>query len=156
NFPPPGVRDTRAWLLTVAYRICMDLHRERIRRPVETLDAAEPRDLRLPIQQGAESPERAYLAKELAAVLEDAIGNLPDRLAKAMRAHLASGSYRQVARDLDITEANARKRIQQARSLLRSALADYRAGRPPSRPAGNPSHRRTRRPHHGDERHRAQ
>jgi RNA polymerase sigma-70 factor (ECF subfamily) len=130
NFPPAGVHDTRAWLFTVTYRICMDLHRERARRPEEALDPDEQRNLHFPEQPRAESPERTYLAKELAGILHDAICDLPERLAKAMRAHMASGSYRQIAHELDITEVNARKRIQEARSQLRAALDDYRAGRP--------------------------
>jgi RNA polymerase sigma factor (sigma-70 family) len=156
HLPQADVHDTRAWLFTVTYRVCMDLHRERARRPEEALDPDEQGEIRLPAPRG-ENPERAYLEKELAAVLHDAICSLPERLGRAMRAHMASGSYEQIARELDITEVNARKRIQEARSLLRRALADYRAGRPPRRrPGGHcPLHDPGGSPH-GHERHHAQ
>lgn len=120
----PRLLDRRAWLLTFAYRACMDLHRERVRRGEEHLDfvrtAASPRD-----------PEGLALERELAGVLLNAIDDLPPRLRGAMHMWVRSGDYREVVERLGITMENARKRIQEGRAILRKKLLDYRAGRKP-------------------------
>ena len=123
----PHLIDTRAWLLTLAYHACMDLYRERTRRGEEELDAtgrtgAAPAD-----------PERLALGKELSTFLLGAIEQLPSRLREPMQTYMTSGSYREVVERFGITEANARKRVQQARAILRKRLGDYRRGRTPRR-----------------------
>lgn len=123
-----AIADTRAWVLTLTYRVCIDLHRERNRLRQEALDpdAGDPPGLAAGV---ALDPERAALEKELHALLYSAIGGLPYRLRCAMRLYLWTGSYRDVAERLGITEVNARKRVQQARAILRASLDDYRVGR---------------------------
>ncbi len=120
--------DARAWLLTLAYRVCMDLHRERRRRAEEAL---EPPDAPMPAYAAIteNDPERLALDKELAAFLLKAIGDLPPRLRETMQGYMAGGSYAELAERLGIREANVRKRIQQARTRLRARLDDYQAGR---------------------------
>ncbi|MEO8379787.1 MAG: sigma-70 family RNA polymerase sigma factor [Acidobacteriota bacterium] len=120
------LRDPTAWILTVAYRVCMDLHRERARRTEERLPdgAVEERSPR-PLRARERDPERIALAKELIGRLEGAIDGLPPRLRHTMREFVASGEYGVVAQRLGITEVNARKRIQHARAILRSRLHEY-------------------------------
>jgi DNA-directed RNA polymerase specialized sigma24 family protein len=50
-----------------------------------------------------------------------------------MLTYMSSGNYREVVERFGITDANARKRIQQARAILRERLGDYRGGRTPRR-----------------------
>jgi len=53
---------------------------------------------------------------------------LPERLQSAMWLYVWSGSYREVASLLEITEENARKRVQEARATMRASLTEYRSG----------------------------
>lgn len=130
KFASPGFAptDVRAWLLTLTYRVCMDLHRERRRRAEETL---EPADAPTPAYLGVmeNDPERLALDRELTDFLLQGISELPSRLREAMLGYIACGSYGELAERLGIREANARKRIQQARTVLRAHLDDYHAGR---------------------------
>ncbi|MCU1349755.1 MAG: polymerase, sigma-24 subunit, subfamily [Acidobacteria bacterium] len=127
----PELIDTRAWLLTLAYRACMDLHRERSRRGEQELDVTRP------VASGASphfsvlpiDPERLALGKELSSFLLGAVQQLPARLREAMLTYMSSGSYHELVERFGITDANARKRIQQARAILRERLGDYRRGR---------------------------
>lgn len=119
-----GIADERSWALAVTYRVCMDLYRERVRRREEPIDAAgePPAHLSAPV----DDPERRALAKELESVVINAIRELPERLQSAMWLYVWSGSYRDVAELLRITQDNARKRVQEARTVMRLRLAEYR------------------------------
>lgn len=117
------VADQRSWALALTYRVCMDLYRERTRRredPIDDFD--EPEEHR----GHSDDPERRVLARELESVVIGAMTELPERLQTAMWLYVWSGSYRDVAALLDITEENARKRIQEARATMRGALSEYR------------------------------
>lgn len=120
--------DAHAWMLTLTYRVCMDIHRERRRRAEEALesDAEAIGPIAL---VGPSDPERSALGKELSSFLKDSIRQLPPRLRDAMRIYITSGDYGDIAARFGITGANARKRIQQARAILRARLGDYRGGR---------------------------
>ena len=140
---PEAVLDLRNWLLTIADRICIDLYRERKRRREDSLA-----DLASTVDEGMsqaepvadDDPERLLLQKELAAVAGGAIDALPARLHVAMAAGPGENDHRDVAGILGITDDNARKRVQEARAILRERLGKY---------AGLPRHarvlRRTRR-----------
>lgn len=126
----PALVDPRAWLLTLAYRVCMDLHRERARRAEEALEKGAPIATSAPhFGPVVRDPERMVLGKELVVFLKQSVDDLPPRLRDAMLTYMASGDYRDVVERFGITDVNARKRIQQARAILRERLVDYRAGR---------------------------
>jgi len=124
----PELIDTRAWLLTLAYHSCMDLHRERSRRGEEALDVTRPAAHRASLYLSATpvDPERIVLSNELTTFLLRAVEQLPPRLRDAMLTYMSSGDYCDVVERFGITGANARKRIQQARAILRERLGDYR------------------------------
>lgn len=130
----PTLVDRRAWLLTLAYRACMDLHRERVRRGEEELNVTRPAiETALPsFAVAPRDPEGLALGRELTGVLLSAVDQLPPRLRDAMQIYMRSGDYREVVERFGITGENARKRIQQARAILRKKLLDYRSGRPPA------------------------
>jgi RNA polymerase sigma-70 factor (ECF subfamily) len=118
--------DVRRWLTRIAYHACMDLYRE-IRRRAE--NSLEEQESAMPLLAGrAYDPERRLLEHERLIVLQTACDELPERLRNAMQHYLQSASYREMARHLGITEENARKRVQEARTILRRWLADYEAG----------------------------
>lgn len=124
-----GIVDKRSWALALTYRVCMDLYRERVRRREDPID-----DLETPARAvaappcAADDPERLALSKELESVVLAAISELPERLQSAMWLYVWSGSYGDVASLLHITEANARKRIQEARATMRATVTEYRLG----------------------------
>lgn len=125
-----SVKNPRAWLLRLTYNVCMDLHRENKRRQVESIDASSEVSIESPLPVLLDlDPEQSYLSKELHEFLQSCVDELPERLRLTMLAHLSAASYKEIARDLGINEANVRKRMQEARALLRRRLCEYRAGR---------------------------
>ena len=113
--------DTHAWLLTLTYRICMDIHRERRRRAEEVLESGDGSLVPLPLIT-MRDPERTMLGRELRHSLRRWISELPPRLRGALYVYMMSGQYTDVATRFGITGANARKRVQQARAILKSRL----------------------------------
>lgn len=125
----PRLEDPLGWLLTIAYRTCMDLHRERSRRGEEELDVARlTSGSASPHLLGPNDPERLALDKELRCIILGAVDQLPPRLRDPFRAYMRSGDYRAVMQRFDITYDNARKRIEQARAIVRKQLGEYRRG----------------------------
>ena len=125
------VENLRGWILRLTFNVCMSLHRENRRRAeqsLEELDAESWVDSHLPDTSPVGDPERSYLQKEMGQFLRSSIENLPERLRDTMIGHLTLGSYREIADHLSINEANARKRMQEARETLSRELAEYQAG----------------------------
>jgi tetratricopeptide (TPR) repeat protein len=85
------------------------------------------------------------IGRERLQFMEAAYGQLPERLQEALQSYLRYGNYREIAHYLGISEENARKRIQEARAILRRRLAEYDANRvrsvhiPPRRAAALPA-----------------
>lgn len=132
----------RAWLLRIAHNVCMDLHRVRRTRRWVDLEAVEP--IETPVVEGwpggpaqVPSPERQFLADESFRQSGRLVSKLPDRLRTVMEPlAFRDLDYREIARDLGITEASVRKRVQQARELLR----EWKVAPPEGRPAaGRPA-----------------
>jgi RNA polymerase sigma factor (sigma-70 family) len=116
----------KAWLLTVARNVCMDIYRERRSRREISLDSdttegrPEGAAFVLPILQ---HPEDQYVEREQGRLMRTYIDELPPLLrCTATLYFVREMSYGDVARHLGITEVNVRKRIQQARERLRSAI----------------------------------
>lgn len=114
----------KAWLLTIARNSCIDVYRERRKRHEISLDhhAADLPSSAL-MFAATHDPERQYAAREQSRLARACIEELPPLLRQAATLHFVSEMpYVEVARRLGITEVNARKRIQQARQRLRSAI----------------------------------
>lgn len=132
----PELRDcahAKAWLLAVARNVCMDLHRERRRNREISLDdvSGELGDAAL---SHAADPERVYVAREQRRHLHRSLQQLPARLRVTAELHfLREMRYRDVARELGISEMNVRKRIQKAKELLRVAIDTPHAAGPEER-----------------------
>lgn len=125
------VENLRSWILRLTFNVCMSLHRENRRRAEQSLEEAGVEGLaeeRLLETSPAGDPESSYLRKEMGQFLRSSIENLPVRLRETITGHLRLGSYREIAERLSINEANARKRMQEAREILSRGLAEYRAG----------------------------
>jgi len=120
------IENPRAWLLTIARHVCIDIHRERRRcteecLPEETLERVAAHRA---LSSDYGNPERQFLAREQMRRAESALQLLPPELSESLRA-LADGTsdYAALARTLGITAAALRKRIQRARSRLRRCLS---------------------------------
>jgi RNA polymerase sigma factor (sigma-70 family) len=129
------IRHLGGWLSRIAYHQFIDDQRERqssARRDdglaylYETLGVASP------------SAEQEYLNAELNRQLSRAFETLPTRLRRAAYLRLCEEApYEEIAADLSISQANARKHIQEARRLLGVRVSGYVSdqGLAPWRPA---------------------
>src|SRR3954469_25582296 len=117
------IENLQAWLTRLTRNVCADIHREQQRLSVggagvaideiisEELSAADP----------SPSPEEVALSNETRIRLQRAIDSLPPLLRSvAQMRFLHEASYGSIASSLSITEPTARKRVQQARTVLRS------------------------------------
>jgi RNA polymerase sigma-70 factor (ECF subfamily) len=117
------IENLQAWLTRLTRNVCADIHREQQRLSIggtgaaideiisEELSAADP----------SPSPEDVALSNETRIRLQRAIDSLPPLLRSvAQMRFLHEASYEAIASTLSITEPTARKRVQQARTVLRS------------------------------------
>ncbi len=125
----PGLLlNERAWVLRLAANACFDLYREQKRRRETSFEAlaAPPPDW---ATAAAQSPEQACLEAELLCYLHGRIRALPQRLRdSAWLRLLEERSYADIASALAISQDNVRKRVQEARSILKQAIGAYRRG----------------------------
>jgi RNA polymerase sigma-70 factor (ECF subfamily) len=116
--------DVEAWLTRLTCNVCLDIKKERCRgsRKSESLDerVLARREATLPEPL---SPEDVVLLTQIGDGIRSAMNALPRplRVVAEMRFVQELG-YNVIAECVSITEANARKRVQQARELLRPRL----------------------------------
>jgi RNA polymerase sigma factor (sigma-70 family) len=117
------VRHLGAWLRRIAQNKAIDLQRERM--------AAERRDQGLlylceSLGELCCSPEEALLNSELLKHMQYAFDALPLRLRLAAHMRFVEdASYESISSQLEITQVNARKRVQEARKRLTTSLRRY-------------------------------
>lgn len=114
---PDAVLQFRPWILRVLHNLCIDDMRARARTaPEPAVPAATPTDWTL-------CPAQSVLRGELGRSIQRAADRLPPHLHRVFLLRLVEEQpYEQIAAAMDITPENARKRLQQARGLLRDAL----------------------------------
>ena len=111
------IRQERSWLTKLCYRVCLDLRRSV--RPSLNLEDLENE---IPISDRS-SPYQYAIASETEEIVNQAIQKLPLLLRQAFILRcIEELSYSEIAQQLEITEANARKRVEQARAKLRKSL----------------------------------
>ena len=132
------IRNLQAWLSKLTLNLCVDLHRERGRlvRRLESLEDVwlSTDDL---VLAAADSPEQSLLNREVVVYLCHAVNDLPLRLREPfVLRFFQEMAYRDIAERLILSTENVRKRIQQARQILRERLKRiYHVARP-SRQSG--------------------
>lgn len=126
--------EPKAWLIRLTYHVCMDLHREQSRERARHAQESEGRRAPGPAwSEDFATPEQALLRREMAEVVRASVRSLPDRLREVAEPLLfEEASYGEIADRLAITGVALRKRVQQAREILRHRLAAYAAGRGPT------------------------
>ncbi|WP_199328459.1 RNA polymerase sigma factor [Anabaena azotica] len=120
----------KAWLARIIYNYCMDVHRKRQREApeIENIDDIKIAD-NPAFTCGKEIPENNILALEMRVYLRHRIESLPERLRYPFILHCCQEkSYPDIAKQLAISEANVRRRIQEARKILQKQLQKYLAG----------------------------
>ncbi len=123
------IENLKAWLIRLACNLCIDMHRERRRaRGLECLDEIILTE-RDPAAGRGTSPEEASIQREISLCLHQVVGNLPPRLREPfVLRFFHEASYPEIAECLALSPANVRKRIQQARVILRGQLHQHLAG----------------------------
>ena len=113
------IENLEAWLTRLTCNICLDMHRERQRATQGRVELNET----IAVEDPATSPEDDFLACEVRKIIFIAINELPATLRDAANLRFVQEtSYPAMARTLSITVENARKRVQQARAILRQRI----------------------------------
>ncbi|SLN57681.1 RNA polymerase sigma factor [Oceanibacterium hippocampi] len=122
------IRNARAWLARLLHNHCIDVHRANQRRNDQISEVKSMQDGDVSVFAAApRSPEEELWNTQLARELDSAIRELPNPLRSAFTLRLVQGEdYPEIAAQLRISNENVRKRVQQARALLRQRLAGYR------------------------------
>jgi RNA polymerase sigma factor (sigma-70 family) len=112
----------KAWLSRLIHNLSVDIHRERQRETQITDEAL--------VTPCVESPESEILRHELGAYLRYIIESLPPRLRDPFILHYCQHkSYREIAKQLALSEDNVWKRVKQAQTILQKQLNNYVAGK---------------------------
>jgi RNA polymerase sigma-70 factor (ECF subfamily) len=126
---PAEVEKFRPWALRMLHNLCIDSLRARNRECIVFV-AHDGGDGEPQAPARTPEPDRALLCDELGAALAAAVGSLPPRLQTTFRMRILDElPYDEISRRLAISQENARKRVQQARELLRERLGDYASWR---------------------------
>lgn len=119
------IRNLKAWLARLTNNLCIDMHRESRReaRGVDNIDDIIDAHCET-LSPLIESPEELVLRRETGTYVYSLIKRLPPNLYDPFVLHFFHGeTYTDIAIQLDLSNDNVRKRIQQARAILREGLA---------------------------------
>lgn len=119
------IENLQAWLTRLTRNVCADIRREQQRlSEVGAMAGIAPDEIvseELLAADPSPSPEEVVLSNEMRVRLQHAIDSLPPLLrGVAQMRFLHEASYEAIASTLSITEPTARKRVQLARTVLRS------------------------------------
>ena len=119
------IKDFKAWIKQLTKNLCMDLHRQRRKQEVKVLDI-EAIGSEDDWTDEDQNPLQVVTENELNQFFADAINQLPPKLREAFILYVEQKqSYQAIAEQLDISYANARKRISDARKILRQQWQQY-------------------------------
>jgi RNA polymerase sigma-70 factor (ECF subfamily) len=118
----PEVRDPRAWLARIAWRVALD--RKRASPEMSLEDAAAAGAAVAALRDSGASADELAAGNEMSALLERLIGSLPEELrAPLVLSTVEEMTAADIAAVLEIPEASVRTRIFRARQLLREKLS---------------------------------
>ena len=124
------IENFKAWLNRLTLNLCVDMHRERGRQ-VRRLESIENslRGENDRVGTDTDSPERGLVNREVFAYVCGAVDSLPPRLREPfVLRFFQEMDYREIAEYLILSTDNVRKRIQQARDILREELNRFLQG----------------------------
>lgn len=118
------IQNVRAWLSKLTMNLCIDVHRERKRqfRRMESIDDIRTQATDL-VRAAGDSPEDSFLTQEVLSGVRHAVDDLPPRLREPfVLRFFQEMAYDDIAAKLMLSTENVRKRIQQARDILKDRL----------------------------------
>lgn len=117
----------KGWLSRLLYNHCMSIRQTRKRHALLMQKiSTQPAPALQPSE--CESPEDVMSRQEMLQDVHYAMDNLPPRLHVTAELRLVRNlTYREIASQLNLSPENARKRVQEARAILRTSL--FRSGR---------------------------
>lgn len=122
------------WLTGVVRHVCLDLQRsqQRERSRIYELDGSGDIAVESVLTDAPhQTPEAVILHREQCAYIYTEIAALPERLRQPLLLRVFHGrSYGEIAQRLHLSDANARKRVQEARERLATKLRRYQRGEP--------------------------
>lgn len=140
------IENFRAWLSRLTLNLCVDMHRERRRqvRRLESFENALPGSNDRVLAADADSPEEGLINREMFAYVCRAVDDLPQRLREPfVLRFFQEMDYREIAECLILSTDNVRKRIQQARDILREQLNRFLQGSVGHHPRRDGNHNRS-------------
>ncbi|MEB3826188.1 sigma-70 family RNA polymerase sigma factor, partial [Phormidium sp. CCY1219] len=123
-----AIDNVKGWLTQLTRNLCIDIHRRRRTQAVESLENIENVENIEVLRKSGESetPESFLEAEEEKIVVRRAIARLPNRLRETFLLHFKRElSYQEIADRQNISYANVRKRVSQARGILKQVLREY-------------------------------
>jgi RNA polymerase sigma factor (sigma-70 family) len=121
-----AIQNVQGWLVRLLYNHCRDLHRQHARY-CDVFQRDDTGSTTEGIVQ--ESAEAVVLQHEMALYLQRAFDLLPSRLREPALLRFYHGlPHRDIAAQLHLTPETVRKRVQQARGMLRASLQAYLTG----------------------------
>lgn len=130
------IENFKAWMRRLTLNLCVDMHRERSRqvRRLESIENSLPGASDRVVADTA-SPEKGLVNREVFAHVCSAVESLPPRLREPfVLRFFQEMDYREIAECLILSTDNVRKRIQQARDILRAELNRFLQGSAGHRP----------------------
>jgi RNA polymerase sigma-70 factor, ECF subfamily len=122
----------KAWLLRIVTNTCYDALRARKRRPTTPLESEREDEESDPdydprLVDSAERPDAYVIRKELAAVIQAAIGQLPaDQRTALILADIEGMDYQEIADAMDTALGTVKSRLSRARAKMRDILLAQR------------------------------
>lgn len=115
----------KAWLLRIVTNTCYDALRARKRRPTTSLDQddEDDPDYNPWLIDAGERPDAYVLRQELAELLRDAIGQLPDdQRTTLVLADIEGLDYQEIAEAMGTALGTVKSRLSRARAKMRDML----------------------------------
>lgn len=122
-----AITNSKAWLTRLTYNLCIDIYRKRnrVERSFESVELMNF-ELTNSLVSQEESPVLDATQQELEKFCFVAIEQLPPRLRETFILYFQEElSYQEISEKLNISPTNSRKRISQARAILRQQLNEY-------------------------------
>jgi RNA polymerase sigma-70 factor (ECF subfamily) len=121
----PEVRDQRAWLARITWRVAVGR-----RRPTPEISLEEAAQVIRGLRDAGAGAEEIARNRQMLALLEQLIASLPRKLREVLvLSTVEEMSSAEVAAGLGIPEASVRTRLRRARELLRGKLAAVLGGK---------------------------
>ena len=122
---PESIHNFKSWAYKLTYHVWIDRQRKQNRLQSKLLyfDEAIATNMRSPMQE--DITNRLQQDEEMQ-IVQEAIQKLPSRIRQTFILHYnVQMSYQEIAQVQNISYANVRKRISQARSVLKAELLPY-------------------------------